>query len=315
MGTAQSRYDRLIRDLRSELRPQRVWGEGSGILMVIGHFVVGIAGGAWLLGLCYQSRAALATAFALAALGGVVHLAYLGRPVRFWRMAMRVRTSWVSRGFFGLGIFLAGSLLYLVPQFLTGAPWSADSWVSDVGYGLSFVGMLLLIGYMGFVYAASKAIPFWGSPLHPVLYVAYALRGGAAAMLVAQALGARSSASGAGLLLLWAAVTAAVIVLFVLEIHHAATSGNAAARRSVHDLLAGRMAIQFYGGSLLLGLLLPAWLAWTGLSDALSLWALALLGVASALGDFFMKYSAIRAGVHQTLWSSAFPGRRSPRTP
>ena len=48
--------------------------------------------------------------------------------------------------------------------------------------------MVVLIVYMGFVYTASKGIPFWNSPLHPVLYMAYALRGGIAALLVTMAL-------------------------------------------------------------------------------------------------------------------------------
>jgi len=30
MSASTSRYDQLIQDLRSELRPQRAWGEGRG---------------------------------------------------------------------------------------------------------------------------------------------------------------------------------------------------------------------------------------------------------------------------------------------
>lgn len=315
MERTHAKYERLIQDLRSELRPQREWGEGRGIFLVIGHFVVGVAAGTWLLSLWFDSRAAMASAFVLGALGGVSHLAYLGRPERALRMAMRVRTSWIARGFWGLSLFLAGSFLYLAPLVPSGAPWSGDSAIAGAGYVLALVGSLVLVVYMGFVYTASKAIPFWNSPLHPALYIAYALRGGTAVLLVGIALGAKVDAGVAQLLLLWSGVTAIVAALFFLEIHGAMTAGNPAARRSVHELFAGRAALFFYCGTLALGLLVPAMLVWAGLTGPLSLGAMAALGLASASGDFFMKYSTIRAGVHLPVWTRISPLGHSVRAP
>lgn len=306
---SRAKYDQLIADLRRELRPQRQWGEGRGLFMVIGHFVVGMAAGTWLFAWLFGDRAGLATAFVLAAIGGAAHLLFLGRPGRFWRMAMHVRTSWIARGFWGLTLFLAGGVLYLVPRFLPGTLWGSASLPASIGNVMALIGMLTLMVYMGFVYTASKAIPFWNSPLHPALYIAYALRGGIAMLLVAVALGASASISVAHLLLLWIAITALVILFFALELHGALTSGNAASRRSVRELLAGRMALYFYGGTLVLGVLLPAWIVWAGLSGPLSLLAMAVLGLASAGGDFFMKYSTIRAGVHLPVWTRASVAR------
>jgi len=310
MSATQAKYERLLQDLRADLRPQRAWGEGRGIFMVLGHFVVGIAAGAWLFSLYYESRAGLATAFVLGLLGGLAHLVNLARPKRFWRMVAQLRSSWISRGFLGLSFFLAGAFLYLVPQFVPEAPWGNGSFLAASGYGLALLGMLILMGYMGFVYSASKAIPFWNSPLHPALYVAYALRGGVVALLLVQAFGAGSLAGFSELLLWWTGITAVVIVLFALEVHGALSGGNEAARRSVRELFAGRVAVYFYGGTLALGLALPAWLVWAGLSGPLSLQAMALLGLASAVGDFFMKYSTIRAGVYLPVWTRVAPQGR-----
>ena len=117
METTRAKYDQLIQDLRGELRPQREWCEGRGLYMVIGHFVVGVAGGTWLFSLLYGNRAGLALAFVLGAVGGLLHLANLGHPGRAWKMMLQVRRSWISRGFFGLSFFLVGALLVLVPQF------------------------------------------------------------------------------------------------------------------------------------------------------------------------------------------------------
>ncbi|MCC6212561.1 MAG: polysulfide reductase NrfD [Burkholderiales bacterium] len=302
MQQTRAKYEQLIRDLRGDLRPQREWCEGRGLFLVFGHFVGGVAAGAWLFSLLFDSRAGLGVAFALGALCGISHLAFLGRPQRFWRMAAQWRTSWISRGFAGLSLFLGGGFLYLVPRYLPQAPWAADSAIADAGYVLALAGMLVLIVYKGFVYATSKAIPFWNSPLHPAMYIAFALRGGIAALLITLALGGETAATR-DLLLLWTAVTAVVTVFFALEMHAALTGGNPAARRSVHELLSGRVAIAFYGGTLTLGVIVPAWFVWAGLSGPRTLAAMVALGVTSVIGDFFMKYSMIRAGVHLPVWT------------
>jgi formate-dependent nitrite reductase membrane component NrfD len=307
MSVPRERYERMLDEMRTELRPQREWGEGRGIFMVVGHFVVGIAAGTWLMSLLFDSRVGLVAAFVLAALGGLAHLAFLGRPERFWRMIARVRTSWVSRGFVGLSLFLAGALLYLAPLAGSTSLWSAASFIAQLGYACALLGMLILIGYMGFVYTASKAVPFWNSPLHPVLYVGHALRGGLAALLVIAAFGSIDRDAVPWLLGAWIAVTVAVALLFAVELHGAHTGGNAAARRSAYDLLGGRLAVHFYAGTLLLGIVLPCALAWSGLNSPASLWLLALTGALSAAGDFFAKYSTIRAGIYLPVWTRVRP--------
>ena len=284
-------YDQLITDLKTDYRPQREWGEGRGLYLVVGHFLVGVAAGAWLLGLLAESRESLWTALLLAAGGGLAHLVFLGHPERFWRMALRVRSSWIARGFWGLSLFLPGAFLVLAE------PLHRLAGLAAAGHLLAGIGTLVLIGYMGFVYTSSRAIPFWGSALHPVLYVAYALRGGCAVLLAAVALG--GGEAGTALLGGWLAVTLVVAALWGYELYHAA-HGDAAARRSVHEVLAGRASTAFYGGILVVGILVPAVL----LSGVASLSPATLVGVAltSVAGDFFMKFTAIRAGVYRPVY-------------
>ena len=301
MTDISAKYERLISDLRQEFRPQREWGEGRGVFLVIGHFLVGVAAGAWLFGLLFAYLPGLVAGFLLAGGGGIAHLAFLGRPERFWKMVRHVRTAWIARGFVGLTLFLVGAALYLPPLLIDDWLWPPVSVLSGLGWLMAAAGMVVLIVYMGFVYTASKGIPFWNSPLHPVLYMAYALRGGAAALLTEMAaFGPPSEDIAATLLKLWIAITAVVIVLFGLEIQAALTGGNAAARRSVREMLAGRVAAYFYGGTLLIGLVVPLTLV-SGRIAPLSFAVLAAIGLFSALGDFFMKYSTIRAGVYLPL--------------
>ena len=292
------RYDQLIADLRSDYRPQREWGEGRGVLMVVGHFLVGIAGGTWVLSALYGVSAGLILAYVLAALGALAHLLFLGRPERALGMARHVRTSWISRGFVGLSLFLIGASVHFLGA-LSGIHSTALTWASQA---VALVGALVMIGYMGFCYTASKAIPFWHSPLHPALYIAYAARGGIAGLLVVTAaLG--SAAPTDRLLLLWIVVTATVCLLVGLEIHGAWSGGSVAAKWSVRDLLKGRLALTFYGGTLAVGVIVPALLL--GNTNAHSPTIMALLGVASAAGDFFMKLSTVKAGVYRPLYLPA----------
>ena len=181
---SSQRYDRLIADLRSDFRPQREWGEGRGLLLVVGHFLVGIAGGAWLMGTIYHVPAALVVGFVLGGFGGLAHLAFLGRPERALKMMRHWRTSWISRGFWGLGLFLVGGVVYLPTVCLRGRRLGGSRTGRRI---LALAGMVVIIGYMGFGYTASKGMPFWNSPLHPALYIAYALRGGIATLLVVAA--------------------------------------------------------------------------------------------------------------------------------
>ena len=141
--------------------------------------------------------------------------------------------------------FSSAGILYLPTQFfpLSGA-WTV---IGQLGAVLAMLGTVTIIGYMGFAYTASKGIPFWSSPLHPALYIAYAFRGGIAVLLIVAATSGATAADD-GLLKLWIGVTAIVAVFFALELQGAWAGGNVAARRSVREYLAGRVAVFFYGG-------------------------------------------------------------------
>jgi len=296
-------YDQLIDDLRSDYRPQREWGTGRGVLLVIGHFFVGVAGGTWLLSTLYGITAGLVTAYVLGGLGGIVHLMFLGRPEIAFKMMRNVRTSWVSRGFVGLSMFLLGGGVYLAILLLSlSGPWDGIKMFAQT---VAMLGTFTIIGYMGFAYTASKAIPYWHSPLHPALYIAYAVRGGVAALLVIAA--ATGTTVDVSLLQLWITSSVLATLFFVFEIQGAWTSGNIAAKWSARDVLSGRLAMTFYGGTLAIGLLVPVLLLISSAERPPVI--MALIGIASAAGDFFMKLTTVKAGVYLPL---VLPSRRRP---
>ncbi len=237
------------------------------------------------------------TAFVLGVLGGLAHLANLARPERVWRMAAKVRTSWIARGFWGLGLFALGGVLYLPPLALPSVFWASGSLIAELGNVLAWIGAAVMICYMGFVYTASKGIPFWNSPLHPVLYIVYAFRGGAAALLTLVGVLDLKIAPGSGLLQSWMILTGLVIGLWIFELSFIFSGGDQAARRSVHELLRGRLAVYVYVGILLIGLIVPLFLI-SGIALPQTRATLVVMGLASIAGDFFIKLASVKAGVH-----------------
>ena len=298
MNAVSGRYEQLIQDLRAEYRPQREWIERQGLFLIVGHFLSGVAAGTWFFSLLFDLKIGMAVAYALAAVSGLAHLAFLGRPERFWRM-WRARNSWIGRGFVGLTLFMIGGLLYLPPLFLSNVPWTSGSFMAKVGYYISIAGMIILLLYKGFVYASSKGVPFWTSPILPALYVAYALRGGVAMLLLILALmGNGLHPARLGPLELWIGLSAAVMVLFYLGVMSGA---NPVARRSVYELVRGRVAVSFYIGTLVVGLVVPIALGLASVAGPISTVTLAVIASASVVGDFFIKYTIAKAGIYIPL--------------
>ncbi len=282
-------HDRLLADLGATFRPQRQWVEGRGVLLILGHFLSGAGAGTWLFSLWLGYGPGLALAVLLMATSGLAHLFFLGHPERFWRM-FRVRTSWIARGFLGISLFMVGAVPALVLPVGT---------LRSVALALAVAGATIVIVYKGNVYAASKGVPFWNSPLLPVLYATYAIRGGLAVLLVVLPFsGPLADTHWMGLIELWVAVSAAAMLGFYLGVMR---NTNLAARRSVAELTGGRAALAFYLGTVGVGLVVPILVGMAGLMGPVPRLALALTGALSLAGDFFAKYAIAKAGIYVPL--------------
>jgi len=290
MGVFTRPYDTLLDDFQETARPQREWVEGRGLLLIAGHFLSGVGAGGWVFASAFGYLPGEVASLGILVLSGLAHLLFLGRPGRFWRM-VQVRTSWVGRGFLGLNLLLVSAVAYLAVTLASGR---ADTAAARILWGLSLLGAAVVMLYKGNVYAVCRAIPFWNSSLLPILYVAYALRGGVALLLLF--LPWRSGGVDQGLLELlelWIGLSAGVCILFYLTIMASASVG---ARRSVEDLLRGRVAAAFYGGVVVFGLLIPLLVGLWNVVTPVSMGLLAVVGAASLVGDFYVKYAIAKAG-------------------
>jgi formate-dependent nitrite reductase membrane component NrfD len=293
--------DQRLQDLLLPYRPQREWIEGRGLLLVIAHFFSGVGAGVWLFSLALDYHAGLIISIVImTVLAGGAHLAFLGRWQGFWRMILRPHSSWISRGLLGMALFLAGAILYVLPG------------VSDTTFGsamlaVSILGVALILAQKGFVYLVVKAIPFWNISLLPFLYIAYALRGGAALLLVAAAVaGEAFDIDLLQAIKLWVVVSSAVLLLLYLAL---ANNAGAAAKRSLQELVAGRISPPFYAGTIFLGLVIPIVLGAIGSTAGLWRGLLAFVGLSSLAGDFFVQYCIVKAGIYLPIVGELPPAR------
>jgi formate-dependent nitrite reductase membrane component NrfD len=228
------------------------------------------------------------------------HLLYLGRPERFWRAAMRPDRSWIARGIWATGIFMASGFLVLFPQAL--APvWTPGDQLLQVAAVVAGVAAFFIMFYDGFVMNSSPAIPFWHSQLLPVLCLSYAALGGATLGLTLMKLQGLEIPA----LLINAEYFLLVFNLLLLGFYLFHMSKlRPAARESVRLLLRGAYAFAFLGLVLIVGLfgvfmfsVAQNWIQWTTL--------IGLVSVCELTGSFALLMVLLKSGLLSA--QSAYP--------
>lgn len=111
-------------------------------------------------------------ALALASIGLLSSLFHLGHPERAWKALSQWRSSWLSREGVAAIAALAAFTAYGALWVATGTPNAALGWLSSA---LALATILCT----AMIYAQMKTVPRWHSPLTPLLFLAYALTGGA----------------------------------------------------------------------------------------------------------------------------------------
>src|SRR4030042_5762414 len=105
--------------------PQKEWVERRGVFLWLAFFFIELGAGMFFVASFFNSMPAMVMGWLICGvLGGGFHLLFLGKPSRFWRMAISSgwKTSWISRGLIFVSLFL---LLGLVHMLLTN--WTNSS--------------------------------------------------------------------------------------------------------------------------------------------------------------------------------------------
>ena len=139
-------------------------GAGFGLLAYLGFGVVTPAGWAafawWGLG------------YGLAVAGLLASTFHLGNPRRAWRAFSQWRTSWLSREAWAS----VASLLVLAPVALS--DWLGLGWPRGIGV-IGAALALVTVFTTAMIYTQIKAVPRWHHWLTPVMFLSFAVAGGA----------------------------------------------------------------------------------------------------------------------------------------
>jgi formate-dependent nitrite reductase membrane component NrfD len=276
--------------------PAREWSEGKGALISVAMFLGGIAGGTYLISLYFNNIWGMLIGWVFAMGMGLFDMAHLKKPTRFWRIAFKANSSWISRGFIFVILFIGAAGLQLLFHLVTGnaanAPAAAEIFFRVVAGILGFCVAI----YSGFVVGFVGGIKFWNSAIMPVLVVIGGLAGGAAVLLATVSFTSAASFSTIQSLAQFFLALYAIALLILLWV---ATYSSQEAKDSALLLLKGSMAALFWVLIIVIGIIVPLVLEFIAGVDSSAL--LVVSAVLVLAGNLAMRYGIIKAGRYSPL--------------
>jgi polysulfide reductase chain C len=276
-------------DFMVKYTPQTDWIDGHGILIAFALFFGGISGGLYLSSLYFDSLLGMFIAWLLAMVTGMSDMAHLTKRRRFWRMLLKPQTSWISRGFIMIWLFLGCAAIQLALTYW--APGTAAETAFKVLAGIMAFGVAI---YSGFVVGYVGAIKLWNSAIIPILFVVAGITGGLAVLLLTNV---GDNIRGEEV----ATVMRAVLIgyaIFVAIYIWVATYESPDARDSVRRMLKGNVAPVFWAGVVLLGIVIPVIMLFAAPSVSGVILTAAICVI---IGGICLRYSILKAGVYMPL--------------
>jgi len=287
---------------------QREWIERRGIMIWIAETFTSLGAGLYLVSLFVGSWWGLLAGWVIIVFIKLpIHIAYFGKPWRFYQTmppwSNAWKTSWFARGilfsvFFSMLGFV--QLVFGQPDFvnLVGANICNPIYYTfGVLAGLNALGVGI---YGGFIMNYVKGIPFWNQGLLPVLIMLAGVADGSGLIMAVGLAGGDASVmwaeTGSRYLLL-------INVLLITTYMISAGYSSETAKLSIKELVAGPSAFMFWGGLIFLGLIVPAGISIFGLIEGGEAATPLLITAIAAhtIGAFALKYCILRAGIYRPL--------------
>ena len=303
----------LNEDFKPGPRAQMEWGFGGrrrwrdgALLMAL--FLGGIGAGQFVIStwFIHSITSALVGLLVVGVGKTVAHLVYLGQPTRFYRLFLKPRTSWISRGLIFMVVFVLFAAAYLAPDIGFGwVPWTSGSTLGEALWAGAILSAALVMVYDGFVLASCKSITSWNTALMPPLFFTYAIAGGVAMTYLTMTVSGGKILNQSTLTDLDAILLTTMLALVVIYIVNMAAS-TSTAREALRRLMATKLAISFIGLAMVAGLLVPLALTYFHTLEIESAIASVLLATSAILelaGDLSVRHSILRAGLHAPVFS------------
>jgi formate-dependent nitrite reductase membrane component NrfD len=276
-------YEWMIRET-----PQHEWIDDRGMLLWLAFFFSEIGAGAYFISLFHDFRPGYVAGYIITlALGGLIHMAYLGNPRRVFGMFTKVRTSELSRG---MWLLLAFAVLGFFQSML------------GFQYGVilkTLMGLICILLIMhGFATMnVMKAIPSWNQSTVLPLSIVSGIWVGSQVIQLMVAISGREVLGMEVWCRMILLAYIGLIALYLWGTFHA----SEAAKFSVSSLVRGGFSQLFYLGVVLIGIVAP-------LLITLAMWGLGVYSVGIFLrlilvftGDLLLRYSIMKSAYYTPL--------------
>ena len=278
--------------------PQEEWIEGQGVLLWLAFFFSEIGAGIYFVSLFLNFPPGWLTGWLVTlVLGGLIHVAYLGNPMRAWRILLKPVNSELSRGLWIIFVFAAIGFFQVLPVVFSGLPWMGDSPVLKAIMGILCI---LIIGHGFLTMNVVKALPLWNSSMMLPLSLVSGIFVGS------QAVEFMSFLAGRDILVaeLWARWSLIGYMGILLMFLWGTAQTSETARASIKGLVMGDSSVRFYIGVIILGILIPliiTLLIWGNDVSKLSGGILFLRFVCVLIGDLMMRYNIMKGALYSPL--------------
>ncbi len=276
---------------------QKSWIDGRGNFIAFAFFLGGISGGLFLAAAYFDSILGMFIAWLLALCMGISYMIHLGQPLQSWRMFMRPKTSWISRGFIFIMLFIGLTFITLIL-----AQWAPDAKALITTFKvLAGIFAFAQSIYTGFAVSYVSAIKLWNSAILPILFVVCGFSGGLAILMGISLGGSASQIAAIENVTRITLIGFAVILIVYLW---NTTYSNLAAKDAVARIMGGAIAPFFWVGVVVFGVVIPIAVSivtyFTGESSS----ALLLTAVITEIiGGLSLRYVILKGGIYLPLTS------------
>jgi sulfite dehydrogenase (quinone) subunit SoeC len=275
---------------------QTEWIDNRGILLWLAFYTGGLGGGLYLISLFFNNTWGMMIGwFIVTVIKGGLHLMFLGKPSRFWRLLMHPQTSWLSRGLFFVFGFAGLGLLQIMASFFV----PDQTVIIMVLKVLAGLFALCVATYTGFVLNNAKGVPFWSLPILPLLFVACGILGGFGLTvgigIFTDSVNMAAAEMGSRVMLI---VNVLLIGLYLFLASRKATVG----KQSVLYQIRGSISPIFWTFVVVLGIIVPALIAVYSLFSGEATSVVLILGVICEIaGGAMLRYCVLKSGMYNPL--------------
>ena len=311
MQTQTSRQWMVTHEWMVKPMQQTEWIERQGLLVWLSEVFSALGTGLYLVAIFVDNWwAALAGYLMVMLLKLPLHLLYLGKPLRFWRtmppFSGAWRTSWIARGVVFTVFFSIFGLAQLITSYILGPGHMVAGQAQNIIYVADivlkvFAGIFVVLTgiYCGFMMSYCKSVPFWNTGILPIVIMNAGIADGLALVMAIGLFTGGVNFHGieyASRIVL--GINAILLGTYLMN----ATYQSTTAELSVKELLVGRVAIIFWLGIILLGIVVPLAISFVSMFTGEATGTLLVSGIiCHTAGAFALKYCILKVGIYKPI--------------